>query len=356
MFILIRILGIGLFLFSILSCSSQNSSTKEEKLTLISNNKTPIQNTFTPIWRKQAENGTWGYVDDKGNEIIKPFYTQATDFKNGFARVKTKYTWTIINTQGKHITTIMYSSVGDFSEERAGVKLGTWGVIDEKGKQIVAPKYTSFYAFSDGRALVQQIRKWGFIDRNGKEIIPLKYDFANPFSEGLARVNEFGKEGFINTEGKVIIPLKYDSVKPFGEGLALVGSGNNPYHFIDKEGNTVFSLPDSLSGGVFNEGLAMVTNGYRYGYIDKTGKIIIPLDYEFTIQFSEGLAAVKKNKKWGFIDKNGHTVIPFIYDDDPFGRYELFDFKNGYTQVMKGDSITLIDKKGKEIRHIGVLK
>ena len=99
----------------------------------------------------------------------------------------------------------------------------------------------------------------------------------------------------------------------------------------------------------------MVTNGYGYGYIDKTGKIVIPLAYEFTIRFSEGLAAVKKNKKWGFIDKKGNTVIPFIYDDEPIGRYELFDFKDGYAQVMKGDSITLINKKGKEIRHIGVI-
>lgn len=171
---------------------------------------------------------------------------------------------------------------------------------------------------------------------------------------GLAMVNEFGKRGYINTEGKIIIPLKYDAAEPFSGGIAHVT--NKKFHFIDKKGNTIFSLPDSLTGGIFNEELVMVSNGYKYGYMDKTGKIIIPLVYDFTIRFSEGLAAVKKNKKWGFIDKNGHTVISFLYDDDPFGRYELFDFKDGYAQVMKGDSITLIDKKGTEIRHIGSIE
>jgi len=31
--------------------------------------------------------------------------------------------------------------------------------------------------------------------------------------------------------------------------------------------------------------------------------------------FSEGLARVKKDGKWGFIDQSGKTLIPFIYED-----------------------------------------
>lgn len=46
------------------------------------------------------------------------------------------------------------------------------------------------------------------------------------------------------------------------------------------------------------------------GYIDKTGKLAIPLQFERAKDFSEGLAAVKSNGKWGYIDTAGRIAIP----------------------------------------------
>lgn len=50
-------------------------------------------------------------------------------------------------------------------------------------------------------------------------------------------------------------------------------------------------------------GLASVRQNGKSGFIDKTGNIIIPIQYDDTMPFSENLAPVKKNGKWGFIDK-----------------------------------------------------
>ena len=46
----------------------------------------------------------------------------------------------------------------------------------------------------------------------------------------------------------------------------------------------------------------MGLNG-KYGYVNKIGKLAIPLKYEKVSYFSEGLAAVKLNGKWGFISR-----------------------------------------------------
>ena len=86
----------------------------------------------------------------------------------------------------------------------------------------------------------------------------------------------------------------------------------------------------------------------KYGYIDKTGKEIIPFKYESALDFSEGLAAVQDiNDKWGFIDKNGKVVIDFIYDivspfSEGLARMGNYNDNGGFNYV-------LIDKNGKNV-------
>ena len=53
----------------------------------------------------------------------------------------------------------------------------------------------------------------------------------------------------------------------------------------------------------------------KYGFIDKTGKEVIPIKYDDANSFSEGLAMVRLDKKYGFIDKTGKEVIHIKYDD-----------------------------------------
>ena len=99
--------------------------------------------------------------------------------------------------------------------------------------------------------------------------------------------------------------------------------------------------------GEFSEELAYVYFGNwenkKMGFINKTGKEIIPCIYENVSNFSEGLAAVQKNGKWGFIDKTGKEVIPFIYT----GVNDVF--KKGVAVVRIYGKTGLIDKTGKEI-------
>ena len=64
----------------------------------------------------------------------------------------------------------------------------------------------------------------------------------------------------------------------------------------------------SISG--FDEGLGLVQTESGYGFIDTTGKMVIPPKYLEVKPFYEGLAAVRVGDKWGFIDRSGELVIP----------------------------------------------
>lgn len=59
----------------------------------------------------------------------------------------------------------------------------------------------------------------------------------------------------------------------------------------------------------------------KWGFIDKSGKVVIPLIYDIVTSFHDGLAAVGKsygrgrNLKWGVVEKLGPQVTPNVYYD-----------------------------------------
>ncbi|MFT4204501.1 MAG: WG repeat-containing protein [Chitinophagaceae bacterium] len=89
-----------------------------------------------------------------------------------------------------------------------------------------------------------------------------------------------------------------------------------------------------------------------YGYKSPTGAIRISPRYNMANGFRSGMAAVNKGAvvtnvtanggKWGYIDSTGNLVIPMIYD-------YVQDFKGDSARVVRDGKKYLIDKKGKII-------
>ena len=58
-----------------------------------------------------------------------------------------------------------------------------------------------------------------------------------------------------------------------------------------------------------SEGLAPVRFNDKWGFIDKTGKEVIPFRYDYALDFSaEGIAHVKFEGMWFYINKKGECV------------------------------------------------
>ena len=55
----------------------------------------------------------------------------------------------------------------------------------------------------------------------------------------------------------------------------------------------------------FKEGLALVCQNGKYGFISKKGEMVIPCKYELATDFSEGLAVVRLGGKYGYVNKQG---------------------------------------------------
>jgi hypothetical protein len=238
--------------------------------------------------------------------------------------------------------------------------------------------------FTEGMLPVKRDGKWGFIDTAGREAIPCKYDFlyvdhgvAEGFREGVAMVGNWKNPedpdclerlwGLIDKTGREVVPMKYSWIDSFPDADPIRAILDGNIVLLDKTGREIAAFKaDTI--GFFGEndiariGIGSRETGWQYGYIDKTGREIVPCIYTDAWDvFSEGLAAVQKDGKWGFIDMTGRMALPFTYDDVTNNTfYHPYGFYGGAAAVKKDGKWGLIDKTGRELTpfiyyHIGSL-
>ncbi len=156
---------------------------------------------------------------------------------------------------------------------------------------------------------VMENGKYGYIDRSGKMIIAPQFENTMGFNEGLAATKLGGKYGYIDVKGSWIIKPQFEFTYMFSDGLALV-QVDKKSAWIDKKGNIVIQPQDFEKTGMgFKEGRLAVKKGGKWGYIDKTGKMIIEAKFEEAKEFSGGVAqVVTENHRHHWIDTSGKIL------------------------------------------------
>lgn len=153
--------------------------------------------------------------------------------------------------------------------------------------------------------------------------------------------------------GRVVIKPQFDDVTSFGfcEGLAGVSLGGK-WGFIDQAGKIVIK-PQFDFVDTFSEGLAAVnlggkvierakiklSEGGRWGYINRLGKMVIKLEFDDASAFSEGLATVKQGERCGYINEKGKYVIAPRFQG-------ALSFEEGLAAVKLEGKWGYIDKAG----------
>lgn len=297
-----------------------------------------------------AESSTWGFIDINGEIAIEAGFDGVHGFSDGLAQVAIlnddyEFIPVFIDRYGETVIDPSWSGytvLSDFSSNLALVRQvdGQLGYIDTNGNMVLTPEYPELGQFSDDMAVfgVEIVEKtafgpmktmrYGYIDVNGKAVIPATFVSAQPFSEGLAYVqipSAAGKEdktGYIDKTGTLVLEFTSED-QSFSEGLVETadlfdtpeGTTLMVFDFYDRNGKNILSVDTYRWVSFFAQGRArMLGKRDRMGFIDKTGKEIIPPLYKAANNFSEGLAAVAIGGLVGFIDLNGKLVIPARFD------------------------------------------
>ena len=116
----------------------------------------------------------------------------------------------------------------------------------------------------------------------------------------------------------------------------------NKYTYADKTGKIIMPAQFDEAHG-FDDGLALVKQGDLFGYIKKDGKFAIKPQFKNAFGFHNERAKVLQNGKWGFIDTQGKVVIKPTYEYNQTADW----FDDGLLLAQQNGKWGFIDTQGK---------
>lgn len=229
-----------------------------------------------------------------------------------------------------------------------------YGYIDDNGKFVIGQKFQAAGDFSpEGYAIVQTNNwRYGVIDKSGNYMIPAIYNDIRDFENGFAVFtgNNGSYQGIINMSGKVIVKPEYMQMNNFCDGVAVGlkydNQGNYTSYAFDTTGKQLFSCNGFL--GKFNNGLALLQDSKTrlYGYVNKSGMLVIKQQYNYANDFSDGKAEVRIGSDYYDINSTGN-ILRKKSEGEQNNLYHRFD--NGFYLKREGSFMTLYDSRGRAV-------
>lgn len=308
-----------------------------------------------------------GFVNEYGREVIPLMYDDATNFYNGYAYVRKCDYHYLIDKDGK-IVTDLTSYIPN--NEYMRYSYDSYNPLD--GSVRIDLCEATF-----GNDPQNSYITW---DTNGKvQIVNLKLPKGALWSSYSSILNAEVLY-FITNRKRKSAPLSLSA-----DGTIIVES----IGVYDKDYNLKFSST-AKDLHPFSNGLARITDfkntnagGHgtsikykvQYGFVDLTGRKLPNCNYDYAMDFSDGLARVAMNGKSGYIDTTGKVVIPFTFDgempqtvDKSYKEfwetsnwqwdmtYNIGQFNNGLAiQRYNGENV-IIDKRGNIINPLTEFK
>ncbi|MGF6991171.1 DNA-binding transcriptional regulator/RsmH inhibitor MraZ [Lachnospiraceae bacterium PF1-21] len=193
----------------------------------------------------------------------------------------------------------------------------------------LTPDYTEIHQESHGRYIGKRIREktllgapkgqqfYDIMDEDLQIIASIPSDAEEMYigSDGIIEALVGGMIEFLDINGCTVMRSDYKAAmaasfyrEDIGMKPKLIGTNIwlVPPSLGEKMPEEKISLRESH---FFTEGLAEVTNGNKYGFIDQTGRLVIPIEFDSTRQVKYNRVIVNKNNRFYILRRKGQIEV-----------------------------------------------
>lgn len=282
--------------------------------------------------------------------LITPQYSSIEYLGPEMFKVTTQGKEGIVTIEGKPILKPEYDFISDFYEGKSifgnvgtnRILLG--GYVTEEGDVVYASgKYylsEDYPFYSEGFLPVKDSRGFnGYLDEQCEPVFPFTKDEVRPFSGGCAAVGNGDNFHWLTDSGDKIF-LRLDN-----GGIAFGGTNfyDGKAYLWDEEGNFFILNDDGKMSRIpsrdlyvdylhradtgldeeviyqkylpeFDETWEPTEKNGKYSYLNSSGELLVPYQYESVGRFSDGIAKAESNGKWGLLkiveDKESFSTKP----------------------------------------------
>lgn len=299
------------------------------------------------------QNQKYGVIDRNGNIIIEAEY-EAVQIPNPskaiFVCVKeynenTKEYETVVYNEKKEVllsnykniqAISIYTNVNSTPYEKSVLTYkenGKYGLINLEGKQITKPVYDEISSinYKEGTFLVKQNELEGIINMKGKVIIKCEY-------ESVTSDNYYSENGY-NKQAGFIVSKKTDDGYRYG--------------YVNYRGtiilNPIYTQLERVTEIANEKGVYFIAFKNGQAGLLKNNKEILNYEYE-DIQYNVlgSIFVTKRNGKYGAVNQEGTTVLYPEYDNVYTGGM--------YLNALKDKDIFIFDLNGNKIETNEVSK
>lgn len=161
----------------------------------------------------------------------------------------------------------------------------------------------------------------------GKKTRKLKYEFVGELSDMLMRMYDGKMWCYLDRNARVAIPGPFTDAHDFYEGFAVVENGEERWGLIDRHGKYVIE-PEYHNIEMDHEANRLIlTRDGMSGLATRLGEPVTPLCYDQILSSKEGIFMVKNGDRYGFITRDGRTVADTVFE-------QADNFKEGRAEVV----------------------
>lgn len=256
------------------------------------------------IYRDPAEQD--GFMNGNGRIVIKSSYAHVFGFYKNYSIVSNGVQCGAIDTLGRVVIPVEYERVQQLGNDLFAVyKNGKAALADHKHRLLTSFSFEQMGGFSDGVSCVVKNGSSEYIGLQGKNEIPGQWENASGFKNGVAIVNNGKNDLLINRKGEILytVPDRY-TVEGTDEGIffALEDKETHTFLLVNRNGQPLFTGMRKWPHGA-NRSYSVVEQDGKYGLINETGRLVIPLQYNNLVY--EPLLDAWFAESYGYIDQQG---------------------------------------------------
>ncbi|MEM9820186.1 MAG: WG repeat-containing protein [Bacteroidota bacterium] len=186
---------------------------------------------------------------------------------------------------------------------------------------------------------------YGLIDAKGNEVLPPEFSSFKFAHENLIICSKEKQCGLYDLKQNAFLGLNYESGYSTPDGMVVsakvAGKSAPQYGFLDKTGQLLIPVQyDRLEQQ--SKYIKAVSNG-KYGLLDLAGKVQLPFEFAgLSVRSDLKMIFFKQQGKWGIKDQDGKSILDPILDEPrlekenpiPFQREGKYGYLNYLAQEI----------------------